>query len=271
MTDDELDNAFAYGALPRSAELWERFRQYVERWDAERDIAHRRAAERFAAENPGLLIQASIPPLRCTPKTVAWLEWVRTEESQGVRKKEASHRTLVASLQQELQHQRLQNDALRLDQEPLRLDQELLVNLIASMEGELNGLLTNMLDAKSVLDLWLPPCIFAVPLFAIVITPWWLGGSEVRSGVSIAEFLLSYWGLVGVALAVAVRARFRTRMYFRRLRSLIERLNQLGVAVYRSEGVSRPRLAARPLRCAAGVAIVDPNKLSIRSLEYDLS
>jgi hypothetical protein len=260
MTDDELDNAFAHGDLPRSAELWERFRQYVERWDAERELAHIRAAERFKAENPGLLIQASIPPLRCTPKTVAWLEWVRTEESQGVRQKEASHRTLVASLQQELQHQRLQNDALR-------LDQELLVNLIASREGELNGLLTNMLDAKSVLDLWLPPCIFAVPLFAIVITLWWLGGSE----VSIANFLLSYWGLVGVALAVAIRARFRTRMYFRRLRSLIERLNQLGVAVYRSEGISGSRLAAGPLRCAAGIAIVDPNKMSIRSLAYDLS
>jgi hypothetical protein len=260
MTDDELDDAFAYGALPRSTELWEMFRQYVERWDAERDLAHTRAAERFAAENPGLLIQASIRPLRCTPMTVAWLEWVRTEVSQEHLKKEASHRSLVASLQQELQHQKLQQDALRLDQELLR-------NLIASREGELNGLLTNMLEAKAVLDLWLPPCIFAVPFFAIVITLWWLGGSE----VSIASFLLVYWGLVGAALAVAIRARFRMRMYFRHLRSLIERLNQLGVAVYRSEGISGPRLAARPLRCAAGVAIVDPNKTSIRSLAYDLS
>jgi hypothetical protein len=180
--------------------------------------------------------------------------------SQEHLKKEASHRSLVASLQQELQHQKLQQDALRLDQELLR-------NLIASREGELNGLLTNMLEAKAVLDLWLPPCIFAVPFFAIVITLWWLGGSE----VSIASFLLVYWGLVGAALAVAIRARFRMRMYFRHLRSLIERLNQLGVAVYRSEGISGPRLAARPLRCAAGVAIVDPNKTSIRSLAYDLS
>jgi hypothetical protein len=254
MTDDHIEQTFAYGCSPRTDEQWVQFRGYVERWEAERELTYKSLLSRIREQNPGLLVQLPISPPRLTPRNLEWLE----KQSEAAN---AEVREVRKSADEALSKLKLESEGIRAQYDVVQQEALLLRHFLETQVVGANVLLRRAQESKRSSEFWLAGssiCALGLPLFAALA---WLEDRSVPDAMLISASVL------GFGFASAWYFRRQALGHFRRLKSLAKAFTDAGFVVYKKRVFLGSELAVGLRNAAVEGAIIEVDKWTIERIE----